>query len=82
MRAPQLLFCQITLGGGQAAETGPASEMAQMPAKNVRDRLTHKEENRADVREVTVELPVVDTGATEIPPLVDNLAYCNMSATF
>lgn len=34
-----LLFCQITLGGGQAEETGPASVMAQMPAKNVWDRL-------------------------------------------
>lgn len=38
-RALKLLFCQITLGGGQAEETGPASEMAQMPAKNVRDQL-------------------------------------------
>ncbi len=42
----------------------------------------HKEENCADVTEVTVTLPVVDTDAIEILSLVHNLEIYSMSAVF
>ena len=77
-----LLFCQITLGGGQAEETGPASEMAQMPAKECVRPVKHKEEDCTEVTEVTVKLPAVDTNAIGILSLVHILEIYSMSAMF
>lgn len=56
----RLLFCQITLAGGQEEEMGRASETAPIPAKNARDQL-----NRLQTWQS--RLPAVDVDAAAAP---------------